>query len=130
VRYDCDVIGLNGDIDLTRVDQLDGLVETFRHSSAPHVTVDLTEVTFFGSEGVGFVFRLVQLALPREGAVTLVNASDMAVESLAVWGLHDVIHDRSQSPVRAAARGDVPGQRTAPDESSIMSSASSSEHPR
>jgi anti-anti-sigma factor len=109
---DCDLITLVGDIDMTRVEDLRSAAEAFRDSTAVHAVVDLSDVTFFGSEAVGFVARLGLLARRQQGTVTLINASDAAVRVIDVCGLRKVVNQErrySPAPERSWSAGESCG---------------------
>jgi anti-sigma B factor antagonist len=91
VANDCVLITLAGEFDMTRVAELQSSVEGFADSPAVHVVVDLSDVTFLGSEGIAFVARLCRLARGREGTVTLINATRTVVRALEICGLTDMV---------------------------------------
>jgi anti-anti-sigma factor len=95
VSKDSELIVLDGEIDMVRADDLHQALELFGSSVASHAVVDLSSVTFFGSEGVGLVAQLYKLALDRQGTVTLVNADRRVIKVLEISGLNDLIlHER------------------------------------
>jgi anti-anti-sigma factor len=85
----CDVITLAGDIDTSCVDDLMGAIDAFRESVATDAVVDLSDVTFVGSEALGFVARLGEIAHNRGGRVTLVNANAASVRVADLCGNRD-----------------------------------------
>jgi len=122
---DCELISFTGDLDMTRVDELRSAVDAFRDSTAVHAVVDLSDVSFFGSEGVGLIARLGQVASGRRGTVTLINASDAAVRVIAISGLHDVVRqERRFSPGRVvrdwSPPAGVPTPRLAPQNPPVL----------
>lgn len=117
---DCELISFAGDLDITRVEELRSAVDAFRDSPALHAVVDLSDVSFFGSEGVGLIARLGHLARGRQGSVTLINASEAAVRVLSISGLHEVVRQERRFSPAPAARGwsapaGIPAPRQAPD---------------
>ncbi len=56
------LITLVGEIDLASRGELDEAVDAFLGSSAAHVELDLRDVTFFGSDGLHFIERLLSEA--------------------------------------------------------------------
>jgi anti-anti-sigma factor len=90
---DHELITLAGEIDLTRCDELRDAVEAYRQSPAAHAVVDMSAVSFCGSEGAHFLASLLQAAQPKIGTVTLINAPDPVRRLLAICDLdHDLIH--------------------------------------
>jgi anti-anti-sigma factor len=120
-----ELITLTGDIDLTRLDDLAGAVDQFHHSAAKHAVVDLSGVTFFGSEAAGLVARLCRLAVARGGTVTLVNAGDAAIRVIDICGPDGVVQERhfAVAPPRTTAVG-LPRQRIASDDDAEVFAAS------
>jgi anti-sigma B factor antagonist len=114
VSHDCDLITLVGDIDCVRLPELQSAIHRFMDSCSVHAVVDLSEVTFLDSAGVGFFARLSRLAHARGGTVTVINASPTIVRVIEVCGLGDRIRQERryavQAPVYAAA---VPAPRAA-----------------
>jgi anti-sigma B factor antagonist len=91
---DRELITLVGEIDMTRSAELRTAVEVFRDSSATDAVVDVSDVSFFGSEGIGFLVRLFMEVQTRAGTVTLLNPSAATIRLIAITGLDDVIASR------------------------------------
>jgi anti-anti-sigma factor len=109
---DAEVITLVGEIDMTRSAELRTAVEGFRNSSATDVVVDVSGVSFFGSEGVGFLVRLFMEAKNRGGTVTVHNPSAAVIRLISITGLDEVI--TSRVTLATVPQGAEPGQRRGP----------------
>ena len=55
-------VKLWGEIDLVRVPELHGLVEDFLNGPAIDIVIDVGDVTFMDSTGLGFLMRLYHAA--------------------------------------------------------------------
>jgi anti-sigma B factor antagonist len=64
---------LRGEVDLDRKEELRRLVADYRGADAVDATVDLFDVTFMDSTGVGALVALAKAAQERQGVVTLVG---------------------------------------------------------
>ena len=98
-----EMITLTGDIDLDQVDALHAAHAGFQRSSAPNVIVDLSDVTFFGSEGCGLIARLHRVTQQRGGTLTVVNPSPAAMRVIEICGLRDLVY-ADGSPVHVRER--------------------------
>jgi len=92
---DTEIITLAGDIDLEQVVALHAAHAAFQRSSAANVLVDLSDVTFFGSEGCGLIARLHRVAQQRGGTLTLFNASRTTRRVIEICGLRDLVYEGS-----------------------------------
>jgi anti-anti-sigma factor len=108
----CELITLVGEIDMTRTAELRTAIEAFRDSSASDAVVDVAGVSFFGSDGVGFLVRLFMEAKNRGGTVTLLNPSAAIIRLISISGLDEVI--TSRVTVATVPHGVEPAQRQAP----------------
>jgi anti-sigma B factor antagonist len=81
------VATLVGDIDIARSRELGELVADFAHAGASDVRLDLTEVEFMDSAGVGAVLHLRRIAHERGGTVQLVRPVRAVRRVLEVSGL-------------------------------------------
>ena len=90
---------LSGDIDLHRESDLDDIVETYRHSDAVHVVIDVAGVTLVDPTGLGHLARLIRDANDRGGSVTVTHdrRAGQSARTAAGSGL---------SHVSATGRGD------------------------
>ena len=82
---------LEGDVDIARLDELAEVVDGFRRSAAPNVDIDLTQVEFLDSTGLGAIFRLRGIAQARGGRIRLVGPSRSVRRALELAGTTDLI---------------------------------------
>lgn len=87
-------ITLSGEIDFTQVEVLRDAHAAFQRSAASSAVVDLSDATFFGSEGCWLLARLDSVTRQRGGTLTVVNPSPTAVQIIEICGLRDVIYER------------------------------------
>lgn len=80
-------VALHGEVDLSSIDELSGLVARFVASDATDVDVDLAAVTFFDATGLSFLVRLRQACRDRGGVVTLLAPGRMVRRILNLVGL-------------------------------------------
>jgi anti-sigma B factor antagonist len=85
------VVALTGDVDIARLDELAEVVDAFRRSAAPSVDVDLSQVEFLDSTGLGAIFRLRGMAQARGGRIRLVGPSRSVRRALELAGTTDLI---------------------------------------
>jgi anti-sigma B factor antagonist len=83
-RYE---IRLAGEVDLDHRAALRALVDDFESSDATDVTVDLSDVTFIDSAGVGGLVMLGRVAQARGGHVRLLRPVAAVRKVLAILGL-------------------------------------------
>ncbi len=87
------VVTLAGDIDLASRQKLDAAVAAVLRSMPGDVRVDVTAVTFFGSEGLGFLARLLQTVTDGDhGTLTLHNPSRRLLGLVEMFGLLEGFH--------------------------------------
>jgi anti-sigma B factor antagonist len=86
------LITLVGEIDMSRSPELHSASDAFRESRSAHAVVDMSGVSFCGSEGVHLLTRLLTVAQSRGGTVTVTNPSDTVSRLLTICGLDDRIH--------------------------------------
>lgn len=84
-------VALQGDVDLARVPQLHELVESYCSSDAVDVLVDLRDVTFMDSTGLGFMARLSREARDRDGTVTLTNLHPEVERVIRMTGMDQIL---------------------------------------
>ena len=75
-------IWLRGDIDMQRAMECETLLERYQDTPARDVSVDLMDVTFFDSTGLGFLARLRIASEARDGRVTLLYPSPQVLRIL------------------------------------------------
>jgi anti-sigma B factor antagonist len=83
-------VELSGDLDLAVRGQLDDVVEKVAAAPAGPVVVDLTAVTFMGSDALGFLARLRRHVTTAGFEVTLVGPNRVALRALQVSGFDRV----------------------------------------
>jgi anti-sigma B factor antagonist len=91
VPRDCELIALVGEIDMTRAAELRAAVEAYRRSQSGDARVDMSEVSFCGSEGVEFLVELLEAARTKVGTVTVINANEAVQRLFKVCGVDDSI---------------------------------------
>ena len=94
-------IVLMGELDMARAGELDGLLAQYGASQATHVEVDLAQVTFIDSTGLGFLVGLRRLAEPRGGTVTLVGPSRTCQRLLDLVAVPTLFEIRAGTPAPA-----------------------------
>jgi anti-anti-sigma factor len=92
VPRDCELIALVGEIDMTRAAELRASVEAYRESPSDHARVDMSEVSFCGSEGDEFLVGLLEAARAKVGTVTVINANDAVQRLFKICGIDGSIH--------------------------------------
>jgi anti-anti-sigma factor len=83
-------VELSGDLDLAVRGQLDDVLEKVAAAPAGPVAVDLTAVTFLGSDALGFLARLRRHLAPAGFEVTLIGPNGVARRALQVSGFDRV----------------------------------------
>jgi anti-sigma B factor antagonist len=94
VPRDSELITLVGEIDMARAAEQRTAVEAYRESHLDNALVDMSEVSFCGSEGVEFLVGLLEAARTKVGTVTLINANDAVQHLIKICGLGDLIHQQ------------------------------------
>jgi anti-sigma B factor antagonist len=90
----CELITLVGEIDMTRAAELRAAVATYQESPSDDAQVDMSRVSFCGSEGVEFLAALLEAARTKAGTVTVINANDAVQRLLKICGLDDSLHQQ------------------------------------
>ena len=83
------VITLDGEIDLTRAEELRDMFESEWRRQGPGVIVDFTPVTFMDSTGLGWLFRVESDVTIEGGQLRLVIADGPVRRLLELSGLGD-----------------------------------------
>jgi anti-anti-sigma factor len=91
VARDCELVKLVGEIDLTRSAELRSVVQAYVESRSVDAVVDMSEVSFCGSEGIEFLGGLLKGARSKAGTVTVINASDPVQRLIKICRLDDTI---------------------------------------
>lgn len=101
----CAVVRAAGEIDARTVHAFQKVVAE-AGSLAPHVVIDLAEVTFVDSSGLGGLIVARKSARGREGSVSLVSPPRVVRRLLGSTRLHDVfaIYDSVDEAITATAQ--------------------------
>jgi len=78
---------LSGDVDFGRKEELREHVVEFESSSCTKATVDMGQVTFLDSTGLGFLVNLRNIAEARHGRVEVVDPPDVVLRLLRLVNL-------------------------------------------
>jgi anti-anti-sigma factor len=78
---------LSGDVDFGLKDELRERAAEFESSSCPNATVDMGQVTFLDSTGLGFLVNLRNIAESRQGRVEVVDPPDVVLRLLRLVNL-------------------------------------------
>jgi anti-anti-sigma factor len=89
------LVSMSGEVDLAVKDELITAVRRCL-SGAEHVEVDLTEVTFIDSSGLGALVLLRNEAIHAGKQLTLVNVSSATTRLLRITGLENAFDIRSE----------------------------------
>jgi anti-sigma B factor antagonist len=81
---------LSGDIDLSRADEVQGLVDAFSHSEHLNAGVDLSGVEFMDSTGAAGFMAMSRIAAGRGGVVTLTGVGRQPRRVLEILGVGDL----------------------------------------
>jgi anti-sigma B factor antagonist len=79
-----------GEIDMVRATEFDDLVSGFEASGAANAQIDLRQVTFIDSTGLGALARIRQIAVDRGGRVTLVGPGRATSRLLTLVGMDEM----------------------------------------
>ncbi len=96
MAHDGEMITLVGDIDMARSVELRRLVQAYVESRSVDAVVDMSAVSFCGSEGIEFLDELLECARSKIGTVTVINASDAVQRLIKVCGLDGAIRQEHQ----------------------------------
>jgi anti-sigma B factor antagonist len=86
-------LALAGELDLSTVDELHQHVkqELISHRPSARLTIDLAEVTFCDSTGLGALLEAQAVAAEHGTALWVINPNGMTRKVLQVTGLHDLL---------------------------------------
>ena len=93
-------VTLDGEVDLLRQDELQGLVLAFRASDDVSARVDLGAVSFVDSTALGLLSQLRNIALERGGEVVLVDPTPSCLKLLRIVGFDKVFVIERSGPAR------------------------------
>ena len=85
------VLTVAGEIDLSTSDQLDAAVVEALAQETAHLTLDLSEVTFLDSSGLGVIVKALKRA--KEGTIVfdVVAVNDRVIKVFKLTGLDSVL---------------------------------------
>jgi anti-sigma B factor antagonist len=102
----CAVVVATGEIDLYTAPALrDSLIRAGESSSS--IVIDLTEVTFLDSTGLGVMLGALGRARTTDRSVALVGPTDMVKRVLQITGLDQVFSTYARLDEALAARADT-----------------------
>jgi anti-sigma B factor antagonist len=83
------VLTVGGEIDLASAPQLSAAFDEIEHSAAKEVVLDLSEVTFLDSTGVGVLIN-GRRGLGGDGSIRIVSTRSAIIKLFALTGLSDL----------------------------------------
>lgn len=109
VRHDAEetVVVLNGEIDIGTVPRLVAAVEDALAGGPSRLVLDMGQVTFCDSQGLGTLVVLNRTATRSRSYLVLVNVSSFLDRLLEVTGLRHIFTIRDEKPDQP--NGDQPG---------------------
>lgn len=89
------VVTVSGEVDLATSPDLDAAIITALESGTEAVTIDLTDVSFMDSSGLGVVVRALKRCREADKELDLVITNDRVLKVFGITGLDQVIpiHD-------------------------------------
>jgi anti-sigma B factor antagonist len=106
------VVHLGGEIDVYTAPLVREKLDEQIHAGRTDLVVDLTDVTFLDSTGLGVLVGRLKLTRTRGGSLRLVGTADRVLKVFAITGLDKVfeIHDTLESALASTdAQGSAPG---------------------
>jgi anti-sigma B factor antagonist len=98
------VLHVHGEVDLTTVPRLRGLLVELLRDGGPHLIVDLDDVGLLDSTGLGVLLGAVRRARTAGGDVRFVSTRPSVARLFEITGL-DAVHPLAVSVDDALARG-------------------------
>ena len=92
------LVKLWGEVDVARVAELEYFFDDYRACPAADVVIDLREVTFMDSTGLGFMARLHRDARGRGGTVTVTHSHPMVRRVLRISGMDQILVVEDDQP--------------------------------
>ena len=86
------IVRLGGAIDMSSVARMSSAVERLLVDPPPRVVLDLKDVTFCDSQGLGTLVSLSQKARMVQSVIVLTNVGDFLQRVLDVTGLRAALH--------------------------------------
>lgn len=93
------IISLSGEIDAYTVTKLKETFSTTMNSEGQDVIVDLEEVTYMDSTGLGVFVSALKTAKENEGELKLVNVQDRVYRLFQITGLNEIM-DVNKAAIR------------------------------
>jgi anti-sigma B factor antagonist len=86
------IVKLAGEIDMSTVQRLSKVVmDMFANEPPPRVVLDLAEVTFCDSQGLGTLVVLSRKATMAQSCLVLINVGDFLLRVLDITGLRGAL---------------------------------------
>ncbi|NBU32061.1 MAG: anti-sigma factor antagonist [Actinobacteria bacterium] len=85
------VVSVEGEIDLSNSDDLDEAIIQALSNSTARITVDLTDVTFLDSSGLGVIVKGLKRAAEAESTFDVVASNERVLKVFKITGLDSVI---------------------------------------
>jgi anti-anti-sigma factor len=85
------VVKLAGEIDMSTVQRLSKVVSDLLADPPPRVVLDLQDVTFCDSQGLGTLVVLSRKATMAQSCLVLVNVGDFLIRVLDITGLRGAL---------------------------------------
>jgi anti-sigma B factor antagonist len=102
------VLHVHGEVDLTTVPRLRGVVSELLRDGSPNLIVDLDDVGLLDSAGLGVLLGAVRRARAAQGDVRFVSTRPLVQRLFAITGLYE-IHPLAASVDDALGRGRAGG---------------------
>jgi len=104
------VVHLGGEIDVYTAPFVREKLDEQIHAGRADLIVDLSEVTFLDSTGLGVLVGRLKFARTRGGSLKLVGTSERVLRVFAITGLDKVfdIHPDLESALAAPDQGEAP----------------------
>ncbi|GAA6527521.1 STAS domain-containing protein [Intrasporangium sp. DVR] len=104
------VVHLGGEIDVYTAPFVREKLDEQIHAGRADLIVDLSEVTFLDSTGLGVLVGRLKFARTRGGSLRLVGTSERVLRVFAITGLDKVfdIHPDLESALAAVEHGEAP----------------------
>ncbi|MCM3742270.1 STAS domain-containing protein [Oceanobacillus luteolus] len=93
------IISLSGEIDAYTVTKLKETFSTTMNSEGKDVIVDLEEVTYMDSTGLGVFVSALKTAKENDGELKLVNVQDRVYRLFQITGLNEIM-DVNKAAIR------------------------------
>jgi anti-sigma B factor antagonist len=85
------LVTLAGEIDMSTVGRLSAVVGDLLNPAPPRVVLDLAEVTFCDSQGLGTLVVLSRKAALAQSVLVLINVGDFLLRVLDITGLRGAL---------------------------------------